>query len=516
MIIRGSYFQWMCGRLNFKSHKLEKLQMTDSFSEVSWNHLLEIVFDYTVNWRTSRNPLSNLKKKTEIFREVDILNFNYSASWYHKYKRGSVSLSWYIGSSSSILYLCTGPFPLTALPTLRWRGAYHHKRCSTDTGTGATNWQPVLRRCTGSPPGAALVAGAQKLQKNIHVANVDLVHQETTGRRKGACQVSWCSDPDNHPDKPGLHAGMQHLSHLPSARIWCRLRWQRLTLPLKHECRTARSLLCGTGSARSPGRWPVGGCLVRNITSHAMARTRPGPSRLPSVRAATSSGGVARIGGGHCLCSSLHRVQPIATATRWGQEDKAATHWSGQPWKMEPGGVAWCVLVLRGAWWFLVVVLTVWLWCVVVVNGGVAWWWYVVVRGAWCVLARSGGGALRGYAQWRAVVVVRGRRAWCAVRGGAWFAVVARGGGVRCGVLRDGKVQQVEVCVSIEVESWGRVVIRQVSWKGGRVLPGKASSCDAGFVLELIVLNSMRVGMRSFGTSETKCAHDFKLPWGGV
>ena len=41
--------------------------------------------------------------------------------------------------------------------------------------------------------------------------------------------------------------------------------------------------------------------------------------------------------------------------------------------------------------------------------------WYVVVRGAWCVLARSGGGALRGYAQWRVVVVVRGRRAWFVV-----------------------------------------------------------------------------------------------------
>ena len=61
----------------------------------------------------------------------------------------------------------------------------------------------------------------------------------------------------------------------------------------------------------------------------------------------------------------------------------------------------WCVV--GGAWWFLVVVLTVWLWCVVVVNGGVAWWWYVVVCDAGC-----------------------------------------------CG---DGKVQQVEVCVPIKVES---------------------------------------------------------------
>ena len=197
----------------------------------------------------------------------------------------------------------------------------------------------------------------------------------------------------------------------------------------------------------------------------------------------------------------------IATSAPLGQEHKAATHWSGQPWE---NGAWWCCVV-RGAW------------CVVRGNA-----WYVEVRGGWCVLVlwwwfwRRGGGAWWWYVMARQCVVRGG--AWCAVRcgarcavrGGAWFVVVARGGGVWCGVLRDGKVQQVEVCVSIEVKSWGRVVIRQVSRKGCRVLPGKASSCDAGFVLELIVLNSMRVGMRNFGTSETKCAHDFKLPWRGV
>ena len=237
----------------------------------------------------------------------------------------------------------------------------------------APDWRlspPTLHLCTGYPPTAALVAEPhQKYKKKIHVANVDLVHQDTTRTRKGACPVSWCSDPHNHPRKSGPHAGMQNLNHkrLPTARICCRVRWQRLTLSLKHECRTARSLLCGTGSARSPGRSTVGGCLVRNITSHALAWTRLGPSRLPSVRAATSNGGVARIGGGHCLCSRPHRVHQSQRLPRWGKNTRPPHTEVGSLEKMGPGGVAWCVV--RGAWWWRVV------------RAGGAWW--CVVRGAW-------------------------------------------------------------------------------------------------------------------------------------
>ena len=191
--------------------------------------------------------------------------------------------------------------------------------------------------------------------------------------------------------------------------------------------------------------WPLPRWRLLGAQHHL---PRPGlnsarPSRLPCVRTATSNGGVARIGGGHCLCSRLHRVQQSQRLPRWGKNTRPPHTEVGSLETMAPGGVAWCVVVrgtwkcvVGGAWWFLVVVLTV-------------WWWYVVVRGAWCVLARSGGGALRGYAQWRVVVVVRGRCAWFVVvvacgawwcvmrgdgawwRGSAWFVVV-RGGAWWC------------------------------------------------------------------------------------
>ena len=53
--------------------------------------------------------------------------------------------------------------------------------------------------------------------------------------------------------------------------------------------------------------WPSPGAV------RCGADSRPGPSRLPSVHAATWNGGVALSGGGHCLCRRLHRhVQPWA------------------------------------------------------------------------------------------------------------------------------------------------------------------------------------------------------------
>ena len=87
---------------------------------------------------------------------------------------------------------------------------------------------------------------------------------------------------------------------------------------------------CGTGSFRTPGRFPGGGAFCRRNAScwsappplrpwpspgavRYGADSRPGPSRLPSVHAATWNGGVALSGGGHFLCRRLHRhVQPWA------------------------------------------------------------------------------------------------------------------------------------------------------------------------------------------------------------
>ena len=85
------------------------------------NHIW--LYDELTNEQVS--AIESFFKKTEIFREVDILNFNYSASWYHKYKKRDcliqitvMNATCYKGSSSSNLYLCTGPFssPPHSLP----------------------------------------------------------------------------------------------------------------------------------------------------------------------------------------------------------------------------------------------------------------------------------------------------------------------------------------------------------------------------------------------------------------
>ena len=57
-------------------------------------------------------------------------------------------------------------------------------------------------------------------------------------------------------------------------------------------------------------------------------------------------------------------------------------------------------------------------------------------------------------------------------------------------------LRQRKNCITVQNSGNLNKVIRQVSRKGSRVLPGKANSCDAESVLELVSLHSVRVALR--------------------